>query len=147
MNTIAARYNAEIAGADVQIEAHTVRLEAWLRDHPELIEKSDRSLVVEGHRFGWRRGKPRVQPKVGWSWDDVLLLLTKAPHWVRDTYLRTKTVVDKQRMVTDRDKLVNRQQLLEYGVEFVQDETFYVEPAREGQQPARISTESGKEGR
>ena len=74
-------------------------------------------------RIGFRVGKPKVIKARGVSWDSaVAALANKSPH-----LLRTKSELDKARMIALRADADTRSVLADVGLSVVQDEYFYIQ--------------------
>lgn len=116
-------------------------LEAYSEINREAFGK-DKSIVIEGHRMGWKLGNWKTNLLKKTKWADVLCTLKE---WAKGStaekkaaarYLRTKEEPAKDIMISDRDLENAKETLASLGVEIVQEETFYLAPDREGQEPA-----------
>ena len=84
-----------------------------------------KSLDMTHGLVGFRTGQPQPKTISGWTWDRVLEKLKGIP--LMAGYIRTKEEVNKQALVSDREK-IGEVDLRMVGVRIVQDEAFYVEP-------------------
>jgi phage host-nuclease inhibitor protein Gam len=115
--------------------AHNIELlEAWAESHRVDFGK-DKSLLVRGHRMGWKLGNWKTELLKKWKWADVLFQL-KSMGKRGAEFIRTKEEPNKEQMLASRDK---PELLAEFGVTVVQEETFYLAPDREGQDPALMT--------
>lgn len=159
-------YDATITEKDAFIARNLEMLEAWATLNKRTRFKKAKSTVIAGSRIGWRLGNWGTELRGKTEWEDVLNFLqdlqdaangirlkiaedgdrepTKAEAKVilrgdmAEEYIRVKVEVDKKAMLRDRDHRPSRALLKKAGVSFMQDETFYLEPDREGQQPATM---------
>ncbi len=126
----------EIDQIDGEIKVGLDRLEAWADANPEEFGKAE-STTLSGHRVGWRLGNHTAKTLSKWTWDKVVAKLSELPAGWRKRYLRIKTEVNKEALVADRRA---KRVLASIGVRIVQERRFYLEPAREGQADATMST-------
>jgi hypothetical protein len=143
-------FDAIIAAQDAILERNLELLETWTTINAKRLGDA-KSLVVGGHRFGWRLGNWKTVATD--TWDKVT---AKLREWreagkaddaspeaqeraaMAAEYLVDKCEPDRKAMLRDRDRKPARALLAKAGVEFEQDESFYLEPDREGQQAPRL---------
>lgn len=143
-------WSATIERADNKIDRLIKLLETWTSLNAQRLG-SARSIAINGHRFGWRLGNWKTAAVHKWTqvveWLEKLIEKGKAEDATdkarRRAAMAAEYIVysvdpDKKAMLRDREKRPCRALLKAAGVTFEQDETFYFEPAREGQQDARI---------
>lgn len=95
---------------------------AWADANPAEFGAA-RSIDMTHAVIGYRIGQPQLKTLAGWTWDRVLEKLRVClPHCIR-----TKEEVDKQTLLSDRDRL-GVDGLRNVGVRVVQEETFFVDP-------------------
>lgn len=124
IQTIDDRIMPLLTTLEQQIQTQTEILATWAESNPTEFN-GKKSLECLHGVCGWRIGQPTLKTLSGWTWDRVLeTLRTLAPE-----YLRTKTEVNKQALLGDREKLT----LSNMGCKVVQDEPFFVEPKIEDQ--------------
>lgn len=140
-------------------------LEAWAASNRKEFGK-DRSIVVQGSRLGWKLGnwKTELMSKVTWAGvvakvrgllnaarpcnlpkeDAELAQAIKSRAALCKQWVRVKLEVQpaKDTMIAARDDQPSKELLSELGVKIVQDESFYLDPAREGQEPALMTAEA-----
>lgn len=109
---------------ETQIAAQTETLATWAESNPSEFN-GKKSLECLHGTCGWRIGQPTLKTLSGWTWDRVLEQLQHGGC----KYIRTKQEVNKQALLSDRETL----DLRAFGVRFIQDEPFYVEPKIEDQ--------------
>lgn len=127
-----------------------------------------RSLEVEGHRMGWRKGNWKSETKSRLvTWKKIVEKLKvwkkgaarcripadpklaeearKKAHWAGE-WLRIKRSFDPARdtMIASRDDQDAKPLLVELGVIIDQDETFYLAPDREGQEGPLLTVGGAK---
>lgn len=126
----------DIDRLDSELKTGLAILEAWAEHHIEEFAKAE-SVLLSGHRVGWRLGNHAAKPLPKWTWKKVLEAILEAPQGLRDRYLRVKTEPNREALVADRDL---KDQLKSVGVRVVQERRFYLEPAREGQEETTLTT-------
>ena len=82
--------------------------------------------------FGFRTGTPKLKNIKGFTWASVTNLVKE----FLPGYIRVSEELAKDRLLADRDKEDVAEQLSKCGMTIVQDETFYVEPKKENEQPS-----------
>jgi phage host-nuclease inhibitor protein Gam len=131
------QYQPEIEALAQAIDADLSLLESWAAAHPEEFPRDSRSTTLAGHRIGWRKGQPRAKGKRGWTWAKILDLLLQSPDDLRARYLRTKHEIDRAALIAARDH--HPEDLAALQVTIEQAETFYLDPSRDGQDPALLT--------
>ncbi len=153
------KHNPAIDGLSETIDANLLLLEQWSDCNPEEFGDA-RSILVNGHRIGFRLGQPKPEPAGKLTWKAILATLKKwfaadnagitDPDALKTAlrhlelgrkYLRQKLEANKEAMLeTGRNKSPEADaELAEIGVEITQSEEFYLEPGREGQPDTRLS--------
>lgn len=127
-------------------------LEAWADQNRAEFPGELKSLDAGQARIGFRDGKWKTELAAKTVWADVVcslqqwfglkpktkaeeVKLTAATLWLRFF----EPEADKARMITDRDNDELKPLLGELGVSIVRDEDFYIDPHREGQEPAAVT--------
>lgn len=143
-------WDRAIAGHEADIARNLELLETWSVINAKRFGDA-KSLVMFGCRFGYRLGNWKT--KATEKWDKVVEKLQKwleagkaedAQEDIKERaaiaadYLVFSCDPDKKAMLRDRDVKARRALLEKAGVAFEQDESFYLEPDREGQAPARL---------
>lgn len=143
INEITAEHAPKIDALGSEIETNLALLEQWADAHA--AEWGDaKSTVVCGHRLGFRLGQPTVDYAGKLKAKDVLAALVKRgdgdPLFAK--YVRTKQELNKEAVLaTGREAQSGDEaaaaaaeaELDAIGCEIAQTETFYLDPAREGQ--------------
>lgn len=120
-------YEALLADLKPRVDRLLERAEAWAEEHPHEFGTRKSIVMVHG-TVGYRTGTPKLKTLAKWTWAKVLTVLqAQFPE-----YVRRREEVDKDRILADRQKLGAR--LPEIGVKVVQEETFFVDPARENRE-------------
>lgn len=128
-------YQGEIDRLEQGLMDDLERLAGWAAAHPEEFEDRESTILGNGIRVGWRLGNWSVKTAPKWTWEKVRAAIEEfAPAW-RERLLRVKTEVDKEALL----KLREERDFSEVGVRFEQARRFYLEPAREGQEGARVN--------
>ena len=133
------------------IDANLALLEQWCDANPGEFGEA-RSITMHGHRLGYRTGQPKVEPTGKLTFKAILATLKKAPDSdLAKKYVRIKSDLDKEailatgRLLTSSDEAARtaaEAELDAIGCEIVQGETFYLEPAREGQADTTLTTKA-----
>jgi phage host-nuclease inhibitor protein Gam len=130
------QHQPEIDQLSAAIDQDMSMLESWAAAHPDEFG-AKRSITLSGHRVGWRTGQPRAKGKRGWTWAKILAVLRESSEELRSRYLRTREEVSKEALIAARE---THPLDLEYlHVQIEQSETFFLEPAREGQDPTTLT--------
>jgi Bacteriophage Mu Gam like protein len=146
-------YDRDLKTKDVILARNLELLETWAVMNKKKRFGKVKSILIGTARLGWRLGnwKTRLMSKV--KWVDVVDALqaflergdekdasekAKARAALAQEYIRISVEADKEAMLRDRADRKSRALLKKAGVYFDQDETFYVDPNREGQQPATL---------
>ena len=125
-----AHYEAPLAYFAEQLDAKLLLAQDWAEHNPSEFGKRKSIEFVHGV-VGFRTGQHKLAKLKGWTWERIL----EAVGRVLPDYVRTKSEVDRERIIADRETLAPM--LKEIGVKVDQDEAFFVEPTREeiGQPP------------
>lgn len=148
------QWGAIIAERDIVIARNLEVLETWCAVHKEDRFGKAKSITLNQHRFGWRLGNWKTVLAKGVKWEAVIAALQRLIAKGKDSdasekakeraalakeYLAIKIAPDKESMLRDRHLRPNRALLKVAGVGFEQDENFYLEPDREGQDGATLT--------
>jgi hypothetical protein len=146
-------YARDLAAKDVLLARNLELLETWAALNKKTRFAKAKSIDLAGARLGWRLGnwKTALAKKV--KLVDVVEFLTslkergqkedasekaKARASLAAEYIRIKTDLDREAMLRDRADRHTRALLKKAGVLFEQEESFYLQPDREGQQPPTL---------
>ena len=130
MVAISKRYQARIAGLLEAITAAEDEIQSYCNAHRAELFSSKKSRETTLAVFGFEMTPPRVETgsrKIKWA--DVLARLLRLP-WGKAYCKPTGYKLDKEALLADRDKLTP-EQLTAAGIQFAQDEQFFVRPKPE----------------
>ena len=127
-------------------------LEAWASQNKETFPDDLKSIDAGLARIGFRLGKWKTELADKIKWADVVTTLkewfaikprTKADELKVEAAARWlrfhEPDADKATMIDDRDNEALKPLLTDLGVSVVRDEDFYLDPHREGQEPAAVT--------
>ena len=103
-------------------------MQVFATENREELFSKRKSMETAHGVIGFRTGTPKLKTKRGFTWAAVLELLRK---FGKD-YLRTTEEVAKDKILADRDSDECQQLMEDCGLMVVQDESFFVEPKKEG---------------
>jgi phage host-nuclease inhibitor protein Gam len=127
-------YEPKITNADQEIDRLSASLKTWAENNVDEFGKR-KSIEMFFGAIGFRTGTPKLKTLSKWTWEKVkaALINHKMGH-----YTRTKTDVDKEKLLADR-KTLGKEKLAEFGMKVHQDESFFVEVKRESIEPAAMA--------
>ena len=157
---VLARHNPKIDEATLAIDTDFELLETWAEENRAEFGEA-KSLLVGGHRVGWRTGNPKVETRGKLSFKTLVSQLVKAGGDLKARFVREKPELNKEAVLElnrvaegkadalkplgeeDKAKAIAaaRAALKELGVKVTQTENFYLEPDREGQPELRMTGE------
>lgn len=134
-----------IAELDAEMARNLELVECWAEGN-RVEFGENKSLSIAGHTIGWRLGNWKTSLIKKTRWNDVIMTLTEwkdhANKQLRafgNRWVRVKIEADKEALIADRADNDAVPLMRELGVEIVQEETFYLSPDREGQNPALLT--------
>lgn len=159
-----------LAQHDPEIDAHTARidrdfelLENWADENAEEFAGA-KSIVLGGHRLGWRTGQPTVKTRGKLTFKTIVARLVEAGGELKARFVREKPELNKEAVLElnriasgtvlpagadamnpdeiESARQLARAELKQLGVQVTQTEAFYLEPDREGQADIRLSGEA-----
>ena len=107
-------------------------MQTFATEHREELFSRRKSYESAHGTFGFRTGTPKLKNIKGFTWASVTNLVKE----FLPEYIRVSEELAKDRLLADRDKEEVAEQLSKCGMTIVQDETFYVEPKKENEQPS-----------
>jgi phage host-nuclease inhibitor protein Gam len=125
---VRAEYEDQLAGADKDLQGMMALAQEWAEEHTADFGVKKSIEMVHG-TVGFRTGQPTLRTIAGWTWKRVMEVLSPK-------YIRTKREPDKEKLLADRNS-IGELGLRTIGLRVAQDESFFVEPKREQQEPAR----------
>ena len=123
LTAIKEKYENKIKDLQEKRDEHFEMLQAFAESSPDLFS-TKKSLEFTHGTIGFRTGTPKLTCLKGYKWPAVFDLLKKK-QWT--DFIRVKEEVDKESLLAGRAELP----LADVGLEVVQDETFFVQPALE----------------
>lgn len=141
------------------IERDLELLETWAEEHEEAEFGKLKSITMAGHRFGWRTGNPKVEPRGKLTLKTIIAELVKAGGKLKEQFVRDKPELNKEAILEINRTAEGRTPAVEalspevraevqaaakdalraIGVRVIQTEAFFFEPDREGQPEIRLS--------
>jgi phage host-nuclease inhibitor protein Gam len=116
-------FAADMANYQAQLKIRIASLEAWAETNKTELFSDARSISSPTGSFGFRTGMPKVSFIRGWDADRVInAVLSMFP---KRGWLRQVQELDKEAMITDRDKAAS--DLAQVGVKVNQKESFFVD--------------------
>lgn len=98
-----------------------------LENQAELFQKK-KSLEMTHGTIGFRTGTPKLKTFKGFTWASALQLVKE----FLPNYIRTTEEIAKDKMLADREEEGMLATMSKCGIGVAQDETFFVEPKKEG---------------
>lgn len=99
-----------------------------LANKEDLFSKKKSMETVHG-TLGFRTGTPKLKLLKGFTWDAVTNMLKE----FLPAYVRTTEEPAKDKLLADRENEEVAQFLPKVGIAVIQEETFFVEPKKEGE--------------
>jgi len=106
------------------IKKHIKALKKWAEKHPEEFADK-RSIESPAGVMGFRTNPPSLGLIDGETWEAVLVRFENSRYMKK--YIRTKSEIDKQSLLQDREEL-GSVTLKAAGLEVLQKDVFFVEP-------------------
>ena len=127
---------AEFAAADAKVqnvlnaakEKSFEVLQAFAVENREELFSKKKSVESAHGVFGFRTGTPKLKNLKGFTWAAVTNLVKE----LMPDYIRTSEELAKDKLLADRELPEVAEYFPKIGVQVVQEETFYVEPKKEG---------------
>lgn len=94
----------------------------------EIFSKKKSADTVHG-TFGFRTGTPKLKLLKGFTWASVTNMLKE----FLPAYVRVSEEPAKDKLLADRDNEEVSKYLPKVGISVIQEETFFVEPKKEGE--------------
>ncbi len=122
LTAVKEKYENKIKDLQEKKDEHFEVMQAYAEEHPELFQ-AKKSMEFTHGIIGFRTGTPKLATLKGFKWPAVFTLVKDK--W--PAYIRSKEELDKESLLANRAEL----NLKDVGVEVVQEESFYVQPALE----------------
>lgn len=104
-------------------------IQAYAIDNKAELFARKKSLETVHGTFGFRTGTPKLKLLKGFTWASVTNLLKE----YLPTYVRVSEEAAKDKLLADRDNEKVAEYLVKVGVAVIQEESFFVEPKKEGE--------------
>lgn len=130
MTKLREKYQDELAKLTADKEAAFDILQTYAVEQRDIIFVKKKSLETIHGTIGFRTGTPKLKTLKGFTWGAVTNLLKE----FLPAYVRTSEEAAKDKLLADRDTEDVQKYLTKVGLSVVQDETFYVEPKKEGEE-------------
>lgn len=160
VQAVLARHNPKIDDATLAIDTDFELLETWAEENRAEFGAA-KSVVISGHRIGWRTGNPKVETRGKLTFKTIVAQLIKAGGEMKAKFVREKPELNKDAVLELNRVAEGRADSLKtlgeadkaqavatavaalkaLGVRVTQTENFYLEPDREGQPELRMTGE------
>lgn len=160
VQAVLVRHNPKIDDATLAIDTDFELLETWATENRGEFGDA-KSLVISGHRIGWRTGNPKVETRGKLTFKTIVAQLLKAGGVLKAKFVREKPELNKDAVLEVNRIAEGRAEALHaldpeakaeviaaavatlkaLGVRVTQTENFYLEPDREGQPELRMTGE------
>lgn len=121
------KYQDEIAELSQQKEDAFEQIQVYATENRQDFGNK-KSLEMSHGIIGFRTGTPKLKTLKGFTWNSVTNLLKE----FLPSYIRTTEEPAKDRLLSDREDPEIQSKLSKVGLFVDQDETFFVEPKKEG---------------
>lgn len=128
MTRIREKYADQLAELTNVKERNFDILQAYAVENKDALFAKRKSMESAHGVFGFRTGTPKLKNLKGFTWAAVTNLCKE----LLPQYIRTSEELAKDRLLADRENPDVAGLFPRIGVQVVQDETFYVEPKKEG---------------
>lgn len=128
MTRIREKYADQLAELTNVKERNFDILQAYAVENKDALFAKRKSMESAHGVFGFRTGTPKLKNLKGFTWAAVTNLCKE----LLPQYIRTSEELAKDRLLADRENPDVSGLFPRIGVQVVQEETFYVEPKKEG---------------
>lgn len=128
MTRIREKYAEQLAVLNAAKEKNFEILQAFAVENRELLFSKKKSMESAHGVFGFRTGTPKLKNLKGFTWAAVTNLVKE----LMPSYIRISEELNKQKLLDDRELPEMAEYFPKIGVQVVQDESFFVEPKKEG---------------
>lgn len=132
LTAVRSRFEGKMDTCEQQRDELSLALRDWADRNPDQFGKLKSIATVHG-TIGWRIGQPTLKPAPKMTWAKVLETIEGFGDTLK-RYLRVKTDINKEAILAERE--THPAILTKIGVRVVQEETFFVDPKRDGETPA-----------
>lgn len=128
MTRIREKYAEQLAVLNAAKEKNFEILQAFAVENREVLFSKKKSMESAHGVFGFRTGTPKLKNLKGFTWAAVTNLVKE----LMPSYIRISEELNKQKLLDDRELPEMAEYFPKIGVQVVQDESFFVEPKKEG---------------
>lgn len=128
MTRIREKYAEQLAVLNAAKEKNFEILQAFAVENREVLFSKKKSVESAHGVFGFRTGTPKLKNLKGFTWAAVTNLVKE----LMPGYIRISEELNKQKLLDDRELPEMAEYFPKIGVQVVQDESFFVEPKKEG---------------
>lgn len=128
MTRIREKYAEQLAELNETKEKNFDILQSYAMENKDELFAKRKSLESAHGTFGFRTGTPKLKNLRGFTWAAVTNLVKE----LLPGYIRTSEELAKDRLLADRALPEVAEMFPKIGVQVVQEETFFVEPKKEG---------------
>ena len=132
MTRIREKYADQLAELGEVKERNFEVIQTYATENKEVLFGKKKSMESAHGVFGFRTGTPKLKNLKGFTWAAVTNLCKE----LLPGYIRTTEELAKDKLLADREVQEISEFFPKIGVQVVQDETFYIEPKKENEQPA-----------
>lgn len=127
MTKIREKYAERLAELNAGKEKSFEIIQAYAIENKDVLFVKKKSVESAHGTFGFRTGTPKLKNLKGFTWAAV----TNLAKQFLPAYIRVSEELDKQSLLSDREKEDVAGKLSQIGVQVVQEEAFFVEPKKE----------------
>ena len=132
MTRIREKYADQLAELGAAKEKNFEIIQTYAMENKDVLFGKKKSAESAHGIFGFRTGTPKLKNLKGFTWAAVTNLCKE----LLPGYIRTTEELAKDKLLADRDVQEVAEFFPKIGVQVVQEETFYIEPKKENEQPA-----------
>lgn len=104
-------------------------IQAWAVDNKDDLFSKRKSMETVHGTVGFRTGTPKLKLLKGFTWGAVTKLLVE----FLPAYVRVTEEPAKDKLLADRENEEVTKLLPKVGISVIQEETFFIEPKKEGE--------------
>lgn len=122
------KYADRLAELNAAKERNFDVLQSYAQENKDALFSRRKSMESAHGVFGFRTGTPKLKNLKGFTWAAVTNLCKE----LLPGYIRTSEELAKDKLLADRENPDVASYFPKIGVQVVQEETFFVEPKKEG---------------
>lgn len=132
MTRIREKYADQLAELGDIKEKNFEVIQTYATENKDELFNKKKSMESAHGTFGFRTGTPKLKNLRGFTWAAVTNLCKE----LLPGYIRVSEELAKDKLLADREVPEVVEMFPKIGVQVVQDETFFIEPKKESEQPA-----------